>query len=166
MSELEVTEVSTEEVLTEITTDPLTELQEELDQIKDQFLRAKAETENVRRRGVEETDKARKYAIEKFAESLFAVADSLYAALEVEETDGLKLTIQQLTTAFEQHKIVEVNPEVGSKFDPHAHQAISKVESDQPENTIVKVLQRGYTLSGRVVRPAMVTVSQGGTNVG
>lgn len=132
----------------------------------DAWLRAKAETENVRRRAQEDISKAAKFAIEKFAGELLAVNDSLEAALadpnptvEVLQS-GVDLTHKQLVAAFEKSGLKEINP-VGEKFDPHHHQAISMVPSDQEANTVVTVLQKGYTIADRVLRPALVTVSQG-----
>ncbi len=132
----------------------------------DNWLRAKAETENVRRRAQDDISKAHKFAAEKFAESMLPVKDSLEAALATNEQtvdalkSGVELTLKQLASAFEKSKVVEINP-VGEKFDPHRHQAISMIPSDQEANTVVTVLQKGYLLSERVLRPALVMVSQG-----
>ena len=161
MEELDLETPVTEEVIV----DPLAEVQAELDSVKDQFLRAKAETENVRKRGIEEVAKAHKFAIEKFAEHLIPVADSLYAALDHASDDaksGLEIILKQLTSAFEKGKLLEVNPAVGTPFDPKNHQAVSAVESEQEDNTVVAVLQRGYSIADRILRPAMVTVSKRG----
>lgn len=131
----------------------------------DAWLRAKAETENVRRRAQEDIAKAYKYAIEKFAVELLSVKDSLEAALAAETPSvesyktGSELTLKQLTAAFEKSGIRQVDP-IGEKFDPHQHQAISVVESDQEPNTVVTVLQKGYLLGERVLRPALVIVSK------
>jgi len=131
----------------------------------DAFLRAKAETENIRKRAVTDVASAHKYAVEGFATELLAVKDSLDAALAVETTtvenlrSGTELTLKQLTAAFDKFKLAEVNP-VGQKFDPHRHQAISMVEADAEPNTVVQVLQKGYVLHDRVVRPALVTVAK------
>lgn len=130
----------------------------------DMFLRATAEGENIRRRSQDEVAKAHKFAIENFADNLVPVMDSLQAALADSTGDlaklreGVELTARQLAAAFERGKIVELNP-VGEKFDPHRHQAISMVPSEQEPNTVVNVLQRGYTIADRVLRPALVTVS-------
>jgi len=146
--------------------DLLEETQAELAKVKDQYLRAKAETENVRRRGLEDVTKTHKFAIESFAEHLVPVADSLYAALDIETDDatslkdGLEITLKQLISAFEKGRMLEVNPSAGDEFDPKAHQAVSIVESEQPDNTVVTVLQRGYLIADRILRPAMVTVSK------
>ena len=132
---------------------------------QDAFLRAKAETENVRKRAVTDVANAHKYAVENFATELLAVKDSLEAALAVETAtieslkSGAELTLKQLSAAFEKFKLVEVNP-AGQKFDPHRHQAISMIEADAEPNTVVQVLQKGYVLHDRVVRPALVTVAK------
>jgi molecular chaperone GrpE len=137
-----------------------------LAEMQDHFLRAKAEGENIRRRASEDIVKAHKFAIESFAEHLIPVSDSLYAALAIEAGDakafkeGLEITLKQLITAFEKGRLVEINPAIGAKFDPHHHQAISMVPSDQEPNTVVSVLQRGFLIADRVLRPALVTVSQ------
>jgi len=132
----------------------------------DAWLRAKAETENMRRRAVEDVDKARKFAVETFASELLAVKDSLEAALAVESPsvdnmkDGVELTLKQLTAAFAKFNLNDIDP-LGEKFDPHQHQAIQVVESDQPANTVVTVLQKGYRLNERTLRPALVMVAKG-----
>ena len=139
---------------------------QKLAELQDGFLRAKAEGENIRRRAVEDIAKAHKFAIESFAEHLIPVSDSLYAALATEAGDakafkeGLEITLKQLLSAFEKGRLVEINPAPCSKFDPHQHQAISMVPSDQEPNTVVSVLQRGFLIADRVLRPALVTVSQ------
>ncbi|MBP0620297.1 nucleotide exchange factor GrpE [Cupriavidus consociatus] len=130
----------------------------------DLYMRAVAEGENIRRRAQEDVTKAHKFAIENFADNLLPVMDSLQAALADGSGDiaklreGIELTARQLAAAFERGKIVELNP-VGEKFDPHRHQAISMVPADQEPNTVVTVLQRGYTIADRVLRPALVTVA-------
>ena len=132
---------------------------------RDAWLRAKAEAENIRRRAQEDIAKASKFAIERFASELLAVKDSLEAALCVEEPSaeslksGTELTLKQLISAFEKSGLKEVNP-AGEKFDPHFHQAISMVESEQDANTVVTVLQKGYLLSERVLRPSLVIVAK------
>jgi molecular chaperone GrpE len=134
-------------------------------ELSDAYLRAKAEAENVRRRADEEVGKARKFAVESFAESLLPVRDSLEAAIAIPAAspeqllEGVHATLRQLTTALERNKVVEVNPPAGAKFDPHQHQAISVVPAAQDPNTVVAVLQKGYTIADRVLRPALVTVS-------
>lgn len=132
----------------------------------DAWLRAKAETENMRRRAAEDIDKARKFAVENFAGELMAVKDSLEAALAVESPsvdslrDGVELTLKQLSAAFAKFNLEDIDP-LGEKFDPHLHQAIQVVESDQPTNTVVTVLQKGYRLNERTLRPALVMVAKG-----
>ena len=132
----------------------------------DAWLRAKAETENMRRRAVEDVDKARKFAVESFASELLAVKDSLEAALAVESPsvknlkDGVELTLKQLVAAFGKFNLQDIDP-LGEKFDPHQHQAIQMVESDEPPNTVVTVLQKGCRLHDRTLRPALVMVAKG-----
>lgn len=133
--------------------------------LAEQFLRAKAEAENTRRRAEDEVTKARKFAVESFAESLLAVADSLEAGLSIQEAtreqlrEGSEATLKQLKSALERHKVVQINPAATTKFDPHQHQAISMVPAEQEANTIVAVLQKGYLIADRVLRPALVTVA-------
>jgi molecular chaperone GrpE len=142
----------------------LAEVQAKLAEAQENFLRAKAETENVRRRGQEDVAKAHKFAIESFAEYLLPVVDSLEAAVAHSSDDlqkvreGVELTLRQLTGALEKGRVVALNP-VGEKFDPHRHQAISMVPADQEPNTVVAVLQKGYVIADRVLRPALVTVA-------
>jgi len=142
----------------------LAEAQAKVAALQEEFLRAKAETENVRRRAQEDVQKTHKFAIENFAENLLPVLDSLEAALTHSSTDlakvreGVELTLRQLTGALEKGRVIEVNP-VGEKFDPHRHQAISMVPADQEANTVVTVLQKGYVIADRVLRPALVTVA-------
>ncbi|HEX7435311.1 MAG TPA: nucleotide exchange factor GrpE, partial [Caldimonas sp.] len=137
-------------------------------ELSDAYLRAKAEAENTRRRAEEEMTKARKFAVESFAESLLPVRDSLEAAIAIPAAtpeqllEGVHATLRQLTTALERNRVVEVNPPAGAKFDPHQHQAISVVPAAQDPNTVVAVLQKGYTIADRVLRPALVTVSASG----
>jgi len=133
--------------------------------LADQFLRAKAEVENARRRADEEISKARKFAVEAFAESLLPVADSLTAGLAIADAtseqlrEGSEATLRQLKSALERHKVIEINPQAGAKFDPHQHQAISVVPAEQEANTVVAVLQKGYLIADRILRPALVTVT-------
>jgi len=156
----------------EMPVDPLSEALAELALVQaknadlaDQFLRAKAEVENARRRADEEVSKARKFAVEAFAESLLPVADSLTAGLAIADAtaqqlrEGSEATLRQLKSALERHKVIEINPEAGAKFDPHQHQAISVVPAEQEANTVVSVLQKGYLIADRVLRPALVTVT-------
>jgi molecular chaperone GrpE len=134
-------------------------------ELAEQFLRAKADAENTRRRAEEEMSKARKFAVESFAESLLPVADSLEAGLAIQEAtreqlrEGSEATLKQLKSALERHKVVQIDPAAGTKFDPHQHQAISMVPADQEANTVVSVLQKGYLIADRVLRPALVTVA-------
>lgn len=131
----------------------------------DAWLRAKAETENVRRRAQEDIAKAGKFAVERFAGDLVAVKDSLEAALGNDNQtaealkSGVELTLKQLVSAFEKSNLQEINP-VGDKFDPHKHQAISQIEAEGEPNTVINVLQKGYVLHERVIRPALVIVSK------
>jgi len=142
-------------------------LEAELDQMKDQFLRSKAEMENLRRRHLEELSSAQKYAINKFALELLGVKDSLEMALcdQSGQFDSLKfgvdLTLKQLVSAFEKAQIQEINP-LGQALDPHKHQAISSEESDAEPNSVVRVMQKGYAVSERLLRPAMVVVAKKG----
>jgi molecular chaperone GrpE len=142
----------------------LAEAQAKIAELQESFLRAKAETENVRRRAQEDVTKAHKFAIESFAEHLLPVIDSLEAAVAHSSDDlqkvreGVELTLRQLTGALEKGRVVALNP-VGEKFDPHRHQAISMVPADQEPNTVVAVLQKGFVIADRVLRPALVTVA-------
>ncbi len=152
--------------------DAMTALQAELATLKakstdlaDQYLRAKADAENARRRAEDEISKARKFAVESFAESLLPVADSLEAGLGIKDAtaeqmrEGAQATLRQLLAALERNKVIAINPGAGTKFDPHQHQAISVVPSEQEDNTVVSVLQKGYSIVERVLRPALVTVA-------
>jgi molecular chaperone GrpE len=131
----------------------------------DAWLRAKAETENIRRRAQDDIAKAGKFAAEKFAGELLAVKDSLEAALATQEQDaaalrsGVELTLRQLIAAFEKSNVKELNP-LDEKFDPHQHQAISQIEAEGEPNRVVNVLQKGYALHERILRPALVVVSK------
>ncbi|MFV0674457.1 MULTISPECIES: nucleotide exchange factor GrpE [Variovorax] len=143
----------------------LAALQAKNAELADQYLRAQADVQNARRRADEEVSKARKFAVEAFAESLLPVTDSLEAGLAVKDAtpeqirEGAEATLRQLKSALERNKVIEVAPAPGTKFDPHQHQAISMVPADQEPNTVVSVLQKGYTINDRVLRPALVTVS-------
>lgn len=143
----------------------LAQLQTKFDELSDAFLRAKAEAENTRRRADEEMSKARKFAIESFADSLLPVKDSLEAAVaqpgaSAEQVlEGVHATLRQLTAALERNKVMAIAPPAGTKFDPHQHQAISVVPAEQDANTVVSVLQKGYLIADRVLRPALVTVA-------
>lgn len=141
-------------------------------ELAEQFLRAQADVQNTRRRAEEEMSRARKFAIESFAESLLPVVDSLEASFAHQDAtpeqirEGAEVTYRQLKSALERNKVVQINPAVGAKFDPHQHQAISVVplppESTQEANTVVSVLQKGYLIAERVLRPALVTVAAAG----
>lgn len=144
----------------------LDEAESKVAELQEAWLRAKAETENLRRRAQEDVSKASKFAADKFASAMLPVKDSLEAALAIEnqtvETlrEGVELTLRQLVAAFDSARLAEENP-LGQKFDPNVHQAISTVEADAEPNTVVHVLQKGYLLHGRVLRPALVIVAKG-----
>lgn len=143
----------------------LAELEAKHAEVSDAYLRAKAEAENTRRRAEDEISKARKFAIESFAESMLPVRDSLEAAIAMPEAsteqvlEGVHATLRQLSSALERNKVLEINPAAGTKFDPHQHQAISVVPAEQEPNTVVMVLQKGFLINDRVLRPALVTVT-------
>ena len=155
------------------TVDPLSEalarvaeLEAKTASLTEQYLRGQADAQNIRRRSEEDASKARKFAIESFAESLLPVTDSLETGLAIKDAtveqirEGAEATLRQLKSALERNKVLEINPPSGTKFDPHQHQAISVVPApDQESNTVVTVLQKGYTIAERVLRPALVTVS-------
>ncbi len=131
----------------------------------DAWMRARAEAENIRKRAQSDIANAQKFAVEGFSNELLAVKDSLEAALKIENTtvealrDGVELTLRQLNSAFQKYNLVEIDP-TGEKFDPYKHQAISMVPSDAPPNTVVAVMQKGYALNERILRPAMVMVAK------
>lgn len=143
----------------------IAELEGRLAEMSDAYLRAKAEVENVRRRADEDISKARKFAVEGFAEAMLPIMDSLEAAIATPNAsvetvlEGVHATRRQLSSALERNKVVEINPGQGAKFDPHQHQAISVVPAEQEANTVVAVLQKGYVIAERVLRPALVTVT-------
>ena len=147
----------------------LADLQVRHAEVSDAYLRARAEAENTRRRSEDEIAKARKFALESFAESLLPVKDSLEAAIALQASgtpatleqviEGVHATLRQLTAALERNKVVEINPARGAKFDPHQQDAMTVVPADQEPNTVVSVLQKGYLIADRVLRPALVTVS-------
>jgi len=134
-------------------------------ELAEQYLRAKADVENIRRRSEEEITKSRKFALESFAESLLPVLDSLEAGLSIQEAtaqqirEGSEATLKQLQSALARNKVIPIAPAAGEKFDPHQHQAISMVPAEQEANTVVAVLQKGYLIAERVLRPALVTVA-------
>jgi len=163
---------STDSALPELETQTLADCQADLvllqakcNDLADQYLRAKADTENARRRAEDEITKARKFALESFADSLLPVVDSLEAGLAIKDAtleqlrEGSQATLRQLISALERNKVIAINPAAGDKFDPHQHQAISVVPSEQEANTVVSVLQKGYLIAERVLRPALVTVA-------
>ncbi|WP_338848826.1 nucleotide exchange factor GrpE [Massilia sp. W12] len=135
-------------------------------ELQDAFMRARAEGENIRRRAQEDISKAHKFAVESFAESLLPVKDSLEMALKVEAPtvesikEGVEMTLKQLSSAFERNRLLEVTPARGEKLDPMKHQAVSMVPAEQEANTVVDVLQKGYMIADRLLRPAIVTVAQ------
>jgi molecular chaperone GrpE len=143
----------------------IAELEAALEEAKASVLYVKAEGENIRRRAMDDIDKARKFALEKFSNELLAVKDSLDAALLIEAADvksykdGVELTAKQLSSVFDKFNIAEINP-AGEKFDPNKHQAISMLENSGEPNTVINVLQKGYTLNDRVLRPALVMVAK------
>ena len=153
-------------------TDALADAQAELANLKaqnadlaDQYLRSQADVQNARRRADDEIAKARKFAVEGFADSLLPVLDSLEAGLAIPNVtmeqirEGSEATLRQLKSALERNKVLEIAPPAGTKFDPHHHQAISVVPAEQEANTVVNVLQKGYSIADRVLRPALVTVT-------
>ncbi|OON60417.1 nucleotide exchange factor GrpE [Massilia sp. KIM] len=136
-----------------------------LAEMHDAFMRAKADAENIRRRAQEDVSKAHKFAIESFAEAMVPVRDSLEMALKVESQtveairEGVEMTLKQLTSAFEKNRLIEVMPQPGEKLDPNKHQAVAVVPSEQDPNTVVTVLQKGYMIADRLLRPAIVTAA-------
>ncbi len=158
-------ETSIEEMSLQTPAERIAELEAALEEAKASVLYTKAEGENIRRRANDDIDKARKFALEKFSGELLAVKDSLDAAVLIEATDvqsykdGIQITIKQLASVFEKFNIAEVNP-MGEKFDPNKHQAISMLENSGEPNTVTSVLQKGYTLNERVLRPALVMVAK------
>ena len=140
-------------------------------ELKDAWLRARAETENVRKQAQNDVIKAHKYAIERFSKELLTVRDALELAIATPHDtiealkDGVELTLKNLNAAFEKAHIVEINP-MGEKYDPHKHQAVTMIESDQAAGTVVQVFQKGYLLNDRVLRPAMVAVAKSPESVG
>ncbi len=161
------------EAQNENTIDTLPSLEEQLQTAErkaqehyDAWMYAKAEGENIRRRASEDVSKAQKFAVERFSNEVLAVKDSLEAGLAVTTENvesfknGMELTLKQLTSVFEKFNIKEINP-VGEKLDPHKHQAIGMIDSELPANTVASVMQKGYTLNERVLRPALVMVSKG-----
>lgn len=142
----------------------LADAQAQIEQQRDSLMRALADAENARKRAQSEAAAARKYALERFAEALLPVMDSLLAALKSGDTSGIDLTLKQLQAALEKASIREIDPKPGERFDPHRHQAMAAVEALPGEmrdpNTVVAVMQKGYSLHDRVLRPALVTVAR------
>jgi len=143
----------------------LKKAENEAAELKDAWLRARADLENVRKQAANDLARAHKYAIERFASELLAVKDALESALNAGNTTpealraGVELTLKQLVAAFEKAQIAEIDP-AGAPFDPHQHQAMTLVDSAQPPNTVVQVFQKGYRLNDRVLRPALVAVAK------
>jgi molecular chaperone GrpE len=140
--------------------DLLAEAQGKLEQQRETMLRAVADAENARKRAQAEAAASQKYALERFAEGLLPVVDSLEAALRSGDTSGVELTLKQLRAALEKSNIREIDPAPGERFDPHRHQAMAAVEAEADPNTVVSVMQKGYRLHDRVLRPALVTVAK------
>ena len=144
----------------------LAEAQAQVLSQRDQLLRALADAENARKRFQAEAASSQKYAIERFAESLLPVMDSLEATLANKDAspealhDGVELTLRQLSQALDKARIAAISPTPGERFDPHRHQAMAAVESDSEPNTVVATMQKGYQLHDRVIRPALVTVAK------
>lgn len=137
-----------------------------LAEMRDAFMRAKADGENIRRRAQEDVAKAHKFAVESFAEAMVPVKDSLEMALNVDTPsidslkEGVEMTLKQLSSAFEKNRLLEILPQQGEKLDPMKHQAVAVVPADQEVNTVVAVLQKGYMIADRLLRPAIVTTAQ------
>ena len=143
----------------------LKKAEDEAAELKDAWLRARADVENVRKQGANDVARAHKYAIEKFAGELLAVKDALESTLAAKDAapealrDGVALTLKQLAAAFDKVQVAEIDP-AGQKFDPHQHMAMTTVESKEAPNTVVQVFQKGYRLQDRVLRPALVSVAK------
>lgn len=144
----------------------LAEAQARIDEQRDAWMRALAEAENIRKRAQADVAAAHKFAVERFAEDLLPVMDSLEAALAAAGSspqglrDGVELTLRQLKIAFQRANLAEIVPAAGERFDPHRHQAMAAVESAAEPNTVVAVMQKGYRLNERIIRPALVTVAK------
>jgi molecular chaperone GrpE len=142
----------------------LAEAQAKLVEQREQMLRAVADADNTRKRAQAEAANAQKYALERFANGLLPVLDSLEAAVKSADLSGVELVLRQLVTALDKANIREINPAPGERFDPYRHQAMAAVESPPGEmrdpNTVVSVMQKGYSLADRVLRPALVTVAK------
>jgi molecular chaperone GrpE len=138
----------------------LAEAQAKFEQERDTMMRAVADADNARKRAQAEAAAAQKYALERFAEGLLPVLDSLEAAVKSGDTSGVELTLKQLRGALEKSSVREIDPKPGERFDPHRHQAMAAVEADTEPNTVVAVMQKGYHLHDRVLRPALVTIAK------
>jgi molecular chaperone GrpE len=144
----------------------LTEAQTKIEQQREAMLRAVAEAENARKRAQAEAVTSQKYAIERFAQSLLPVIDSLEAAVAAAQEaspalrEGVEITLRQILAAFQKASLAQIAPSVGERFDPHRHQAMSAVPSEAEPNTIAALMQKGYALHDRVLRPALVTVTR------
>ena len=138
----------------------LAEAQAKIEQQRDTMMRAVADAENARKRAQADATSARKYALEGFAENLLPVMDSLEAAARSGDVSGVELTLKQLRSALEKSSIREIDPKPGERFDPNRHQAMAAVEAEAEPNTVVAVMQKGYLLHDRVLRPALVTVAK------
>ena len=157
---------STPEALLSPLEQQLAETEAKLAEMHDAFMRAKADGENIRRRAQEDVAKAHKFAVESFAEAMVPVKDSLEMALKVETPtveslkEGVEMTLKQLASAFERNRLIAIEPAQGEKLDPNKHQAVAVVPADQEANTVVAVLQKGYMIADRLLRPAIVTAAQ------
>ena len=144
----------------------LAEAQARVEEQKDAWMRAMAEAENTRKRAHADIQAAHIFAVERMAESLLPVMDSLEAALAAAEgasqalRDGVELTLRQLNGAFQKANLTEIAPAIGERFDPHKHQAMAAVESAAEPNSVVGVMLKGYRLHDRIIRPALVTVAK------
>jgi molecular chaperone GrpE len=144
----------------------LQKVEAEAAELREAWLRARADIDNVRKQAAADVAKAHKFALERFASELLPVKDALESALATKGasaetvTAGVELTLKQLVAALDKARIVEIDAAPGVKFDPHKHQAMAMIEADQPPNTIVQVFQKGYRLNDRVLRPALVAVSK------
>ena len=139
----------------------LAEAQAKIEEQRDTMMRAVADAENARKRAQAEAASSQKYAVERFAEVLLPVVDSLEAALKTGDTSGVELTLKQMRSALEKSSVREVDPKPGERFDPHRHQAMAAVDAAGAEpNTVVATMQKGYVLHDRVLRPALVTVAK------
>jgi len=138
----------------------LAEAQAKIEEQRDSLMRAVADADNARKRAQSEAASARKYALESFAEALLPVVDSLEAAIKSGDPSGVELTLKQLKAALEKSSVREIDPKPGERFDPYRHQAMAAVESQAPPNTVVAVMQKGFALHDRVLRPALVSVAK------